>query len=118
MWQYGQMIRALKFWSMTVFLYSYSDGAILYADFMRQADQPAQSGTLCCNPLLVSGGPRPYRSIHALSPNSLTAHLPPPPAVREPRIPSQVRGFHFVEGLHESFLQCGLNKGYLSLAPN
>ena len=41
----------------------------------------AQSGTRCCNRLLVSGGPRPYRSIHALSPNSLTAHLPPPPAV-------------------------------------
>jgi len=35
-WQYGQMIRALKFWDMTVFLYSNMGGAILYADFMRQ----------------------------------------------------------------------------------
>ena len=36
MWQYGQMIRGLKFCGMTVFLYSYSGGAILYADFIRQ----------------------------------------------------------------------------------
>jgi hypothetical protein len=71
--------------------------------------RPAQSGTSCCNRLLVSGHTRPYRSIHALSPNSLTAHSLQPS--ESPALPP--RGFHFLVGhAQESFLQRGLTRGY------
>ena len=75
----------------------------------------AQSGTSCCNRLLVSRGTRPYRSTHALSPNSLTTHLPPLRSSESPALPP--RGFHFVVGLHKSFLQCALPRGTLSTPP-
>ena len=42
-WQDGQTMRALKFWSMTVFLYSYFGSAILYADFIQECSIEART---------------------------------------------------------------------------